>query len=206
MVIFSMKEVKLILFLGIDPSTTNTGLAVVDENKTVYYVGDLKGKADSPDFFYDLYAQIETILMNFDITAIAVEDQFMSNNADTLKKLARVSGIVLTLAGKFNLPCYLQIPAAWRKYWVKESGILPYDPKDSYKKKNAYSKFECFYVLQLYFQDYLSNFKKHNDIADALGIAWSCSQIFLEGGLHTKEKKKRAKKKTNKKKATKEKS
>lgn len=189
------KEVfYLDLFLGVDPSTSNTGLAIVDKNKKVYYVLDKKGRAEDPIYFHELYQTVDALIVEYKVKAIAVEDQFMSRNPDTLKKLARLGGIFMALAGKHELPLYLQIPASWRKRWVLESGIQAYHDKDSFKKKASYSKEECFYILQLYFPTYLHDFKKDNDKADALGIAWACSQIYQEGGLVVPIKKKKKKK------------
>lgn len=182
------------LFLGVDPSTSNTGLAIVDKNKKVYYVLDKKGRAEDPIYFHELYQTVDALIVEYKVKAIAVEDQFMSRNPDTLKKLARLGGIFMALAGKHELPLYLQIPASWRKRWVLESGIQAYHDKDSFKKKASYSKEECFYILQLYFPTYLHDFKKDNDKADALGIAWACSQIYQEGGLVVPIKKKKKKK------------
>lgn len=186
-------------FLGIDSSTANSGIAVLNEHKEVAYSNDFKGKAEDPTYFYALYTEVRKLAIEYKITAMAIEDQFMSANAATMKKLSRVSGIFLVIAGELNIPAYLVTPSQWRSFWVKESGIHPYDEKDSYKSKASYSKEECFHVLQLYFEAYLKNFKKDNDKADALGIAWACSQIYQQGGLPEKEKKKRKKKKPLKK-------
>lgn len=182
-------------FLGIDPSTTRTGIAIVDENKKVFYVNDMKGRADDPAFFYCLFEELDNLFNRFDISAIAIEDQFFGVNPDTLKKVSRISGVGIVLAGQENVPCYMQIPSAWRKYWMEETGIHAWDPKDSYKKKAAYSKEEIFYILQMYFPEELHNFKKDNDKADALGIAWACSQIFIHGLPEVKKKKRKTKRK-----------
>lgn len=184
------------MYLGIDPSTKKTAFAVVDENKKVYYTSTRSGKAEDPNFFLELYNETEHILNEYRIDYMVVEDQFMQRNADTLKKVCRLTGAILAVAGKASTPCRLIIPPTWRSLWRKESGINPYDVKDSFKKKSTYCKEEIFYILQLYFP-MLDDFKKDNDIADALGMAWVASQVHLKDALPIVEKKKKKRKKVH---------
>lgn len=185
-------------FLGVDPSTKKTAFAVIDENKNVIYHSYLNGQPDDPEFFKELYTETENILNQYEIKGMVVEDQFMQRNADTLKKICRLTGPILTSAGFHFIPTRLLPPPTWRSLWRIESGIDAYDKKDSYKKKTTYCKEEIFYILQLYFP-ILENFKEDNDLADALGMAWVASQIHINNALPIGEIKKKKKKRKKRK-------
>lgn len=56
-------------FIGIDPSTSSTGFAVMNEHQELLRYGTIKGLADDPKSFAHLYAELNELLEVFLRTA-----------------------------------------------------------------------------------------------------------------------------------------
>lgn len=148
-------------FLGLDPSTKCTGFCVMDENKDIIESGivDISKIDDHGEKLGAQYKRIEALLDKYDIKKIMCEDQFAKLNIDTVKKLSRTTGIYLLLANLRGIDLETIYPTSWRKIF-HGSGKA--------KKEDTFEKVCVVYE----FEDL--EFKKHNDLTDAIGICWAC--------------------------------
>ena len=144
-------------YLGIDPSTVSTGYAVMNEKGELIDSGVIKPnkkKLTEPQQSAFQYNALAEVIDKYNIEGIGCEDQHRGPNADTFKKLSRVSGYVILLAGQYDLPLELYHPSSWRK---------TVQGKGNAKKKETVDWVNATYGLSLKLKD--------NDIADAVGIA-----------------------------------
>lgn len=143
-------------YLGIDPSTVSTGYAVMDSNGDLIDWGVIKPdkkKLTEPQQAAFQYNELAAIIEKHNVKGIGCEDQHRGPNADTFKKLSRVSGYLILLAGQYDLPLELYHPSSWRKTVLG---------KGNAKKKETIDWANDTYDLLLRLKD--------NDIADAIGI------------------------------------
>lgn len=149
-------------YIGIDPSTSSTGYAVMDKDMNVISSGNIKGKADDPSSFANLYYQLSEVFKKYPPKIVSCENQFAKMNMSVAIKIARPVGVVLAVAGMYECRFELLPPAKWRRI---------------YQGSNSNKEVTYEYVRKRY-PDIIKDFKKDNDIADAIGIA--CSGIIQE--------------------------
>lgn len=163
-----MKGLIVINFIGIDPSTSSTGFAVVNEHQELLRYGAIKGLADDPKSFAHLYTELNELLEAFPPDGIICETQFIGVNRATSIKLIRPTGIVLAVSGLHDAPFTFLAPSAWRKVY---QGVGKWTKRDTFKfTKEKYP-------------GALTSFNKDNDMSDAIGIACACSKLFQESGV-----------------------
>ena len=156
------------IYLGIDPSTKSTGYGVVNDAEELIGWGVIepnKKKMDVREQAVFQYEQLKNLIEKYQVTHICCEDQFNRINADTFKKLSRISGYIILLSGQLQLPIQLYPPKKWRK-------IFHGDGKA--KKEDTLEL-----VNRLFNLDLKAN---QNDIADAIGIAIAGRRGFQMGG------------------------
>lgn len=158
------------MFLGIDPSTKKTGYCLMDENKDIILKGviDLSHVTDHAEKLQIQYKFAEELFDKYDIESVLIEDQYYSNNADTLKVLARTSSVFLLCAKLRGINVSLIYPTSWRK---------AFHGNGKASKKDTFNK-----VVALYELNELK-FSKDNDLTDSIGIAWAAADIH--SGLET---------------------
>ena len=104
--------------MGIDPSTVNTGWAIVtrknDGRIAVAASGSIETRSGSlPERLKWIYAAIRKMLgQEGAVEALICEDQFMGKNARTLAALSCVKGVVMLAAEESGVPVYTYPPAA----------------------------------------------------------------------------------------------
>lgn len=117
-------------YLGIDPSTTSTGYAVVDENGDLLEEGILrpqktrKGKTTPfEERLAYIFPKLEHVMDRYTITAIGCEEQYRGPNVSSLKKLCYLSGMLMAGAFKREIPFTFYYPDAWRKEILGKGGV-----------------------------------------------------------------------------------
>lgn len=146
-------------YLGIDPSTVASGYGVIHSSGDLVDWGVVRpnkkklSEAQQAAYQYNAFTEI---MQKFNIKGIACEDQHRGPNADTLKKLSRVSGYMILLAGVHDVPIQMYHPSSWRKI------ILG--------KGNASKDESIEWVKGKY--DILLR-KKDNDIAEGIAIGYA---------------------------------
>jgi crossover junction endodeoxyribonuclease RuvC len=158
-------------YLGIDPSTVASGYGIINSNGELIDWGVVKpnkrklNEAQQAAFQYAAFTELIT---KYNIKGIACEDQHRGPNADTLKKLSRVTGYMILLAGQHEVPIELYHPSSWRK--------------TSLGKGNAKKEDSVNWVNEKY--ELLLDVKKHNDIAEGIGVCFAGMLHFTGGNEH----------------------
>lgn len=169
-------------FIGIDPSTSSTGYAVVDENENIVTVGKIEGLADDPSSFNRLYKELNNIFNHNKPTAICCETQFIGANRNTSIKLIRPTGVVLAVSGAYDVPFDFLAPSTWRNMY---QGSGKWSKKDSYsftfdKYPDIEKKLHKYGILKNGKFSEKRQYKECNDMTDAIGIACACKRIYEE--------------------------
>jgi len=153
------------MYLGIDPSTKKTGYCLMDDNKDIIEKGalDIDLIEDHGEKLRAQYNFIEEMINKYPIKSIGIEDQYYSNNANTLKLLARTSSVYLLVAKLHNIDVHLLYPATWRK---------AFHGNGKASKKDTFNK-----VVALYELNDLK-FTRDNDLTDSVGICWATCDIY----------------------------
>ena len=167
-------------FIGIDPSTSSTGYAVVDENRKLIDCGRIEGLADDPKSFAFLYKELTELMEKFPPTAITCETQFIGPNRETSIKLIRPTGVVLTAAGAWDVPFDFIAPSSWRHMY---QGTGKWSKRDTYDfTMKKYSELtEWFASYALLKNGKISTVRMYNncnDMTDAIGLANACAHIY----------------------------
>lgn len=95
--------------IGIDPGYDRNGVAVVQKGtpKDVLIFSTLittNKKATMEERLFDLLNQLEVIIEREKPNVLAIEQLFLTNNSKTVIGVAQARGVILSLAGKYNLP------------------------------------------------------------------------------------------------------
>lgn len=157
-------------YLGIDPSTKSTGYGIVTNRGELIEYGKIC-PADNEDAvtpaeqIFMQYKEIAQLINKYPLKKVLCEDQYFQNNANTLKQLSRVSGMVLLVSAQYDIPVELIFPSSWRKVF-HGSGKA--------KKTETLRKVNEMFGLDL-------KLSKHNDISDAIGIGMTAVMVDAMG-------------------------
>lgn len=162
------------MYMGIDSSTSSTGVSVFSKKGELLVSEVIKGIADDGESFYRLFKRLDELVNEYKVEKILFESQFGGVNPNTLIKLVRPTGVVLAVAGKNNIEVDQKMPASWRKVFHDECGKV---------EKGNPKKTDTFRVVKERF-GVVKSFKKDNDISDAIGIGYC---LFLTNKEATKE-------------------
>lgn len=169
-------------YIGIDPSTSSTGYAVVNAQKELIDYGKIEGLADDPKSFAVLYSKLSSLLKEYPPTAIACETQFIGPNRGTSIKLIRPTGVVLAACGEWDVPFEFIEPSRWRN---KYQGSGKWSKKDTYAftlKEYPQLKegFKPYALLKNGKVSETRMYNNCNDMTDAIGIACSAAVMGEE--------------------------
>lgn len=134
-----MREIRI---MGVDPSIAKPlGISLVTERLTVEHSG--------------LFAleEIPNLMKEWKPDLVVVEDQYLSFNYNTAKKLAWCAGKIMGIALFLGVPCEIMNVAHWKK-------IMSCQPKDK-KDKTAHIR-RCTEIFREEYED---------DVASAILIA-----------------------------------
>lgn len=94
--------------LGIDPGSRKTGFGIIEIIKNQpHYIASGVIKLDSDDLSQRLeriFTDLQTIIKQYQPTAVAVEEVFMSKNANSALKLGQARGAAITAVAIHQLP------------------------------------------------------------------------------------------------------
>lgn len=155
------------IYLGVDPSKKSTGYAIFNDNYELLTYGVIQeDESDTQSNYITLqYDTLNALIEEYKVTHIVCEDQYFGQNVDTLKKLTRAMTVSLLLAGQHGLDIQLKYPSSWRKIY---HGTGKANKRATFKKVKEDFGFKDF------------KFTTHNDITDAIGIAWTCVHMAKE--------------------------
>lgn len=166
--------------LGLDMSTRSTGYAVFENDKLVDY-GIIKNS--EKDWRLRVIAmgwEIGQLMKNVKPNVVVCEDVFVSgkhgkgnNNSSVMIKLSVLQGFVLGLFSDRNQKYEYVTPTKWRS---KLEGVFSGKRKGTTRpelKANTVAYVNKNFGLDLFYDKERSVVKNQDDIADAIGIAYS---------------------------------
>jgi len=107
----------MVIVLGIDPGTANTGFGVVvsSGSRLAALDGGVIGTRPGERLerrLAKIHAQVSDLIAEHRPTALAVEDIFFGQNARTAFAVGQARGAVLLSAGAAGVPCFSYTPQA----------------------------------------------------------------------------------------------
>lgn len=147
------------VILGLDVSSSSTGYAVLRNgrwNKSKASFGIIKTSSKDPlaQRLLSFRDQLEALLKKIKPTHVVIEDVFSGRNISTTKLLSRFSGVALEICLRRTKKEPLVITTMQVRSFLGCGK----------KKENAFA-----YICDRYNLDW--DFKKMNDVADALALA-----------------------------------
>jgi crossover junction endodeoxyribonuclease RuvC len=149
------------LILGIDPSLSNTGIAILSFNKDVCDIMHAScvsttTKNDIASRLNIIYNYIDSLLLNHRVNLVAIEKPYINNNYESSMKLSYVYGLILSLVAKHSLD-YVE--------------ISPKEVKKFFTGYGSYDKNQIQYMINILIS---KNFQSNNEHEnDAIAIAYS---------------------------------
>lgn len=154
------------MYLGLDPSSTATGIAVLDRAGDIVLTSKFKMTPNDPRSFHNLYEEIQRVVETYGVEYVGCEDQYGGPDVLALIKQVRSTGSILAALGNnerthFELDknLFLFMPASWRKMFQGQG--------KKHTKKSTY-----LYVTEVLGVP-MKSFTADNDRADAIGIAYA---------------------------------
>jgi len=167
-------------FIGIDPSTSSTGYAVVNEKRELIDAGRIEGLADDPKSFAHLYKELVSLMEKYPPSAVTCETQCIGPNRETSIKLIRPTGVVLAAAGLWDAPFDFIAPSSWRHMY---QGTGKWSKRDTYdftlkQYVELREQFTPYARLKNGTISPIRMYNNCNDMTDAIGIANACAVIY----------------------------
>lgn len=130
------------IILGVDGSTTSTGVAVVDSGESMIMIMERKlfvppratftkqgtmkksaykalhameRKEAAKERVLFMMENIRGVLDRYEPGKIVVEDSYGQNDIMTTKMLSRIHGYIIGWALEHDIPCIMKPPSRWRK-------------------------------------------------------------------------------------------
>lgn len=160
-------------YIGIDPSTSSTGYAVVNEKQELIDFGKIEGSADDPKSFADLYKKIADLLEKYPPKIVTCETQYFGGNSNTLIKLTRPSGVILAAVGLYETEFQFLMPSEWRKMFMNKGNASKRESYDYVLKvyPKLLKQLEPYALLKNGKVSQTRLYTHCNDITDAIGVA-----------------------------------
>lgn len=119
--------------LALDQASRTSGYAIFEDGKLLKY-----GKFTYDDYDFGvrlnkIRSKVKSIIDEYKIDEIVLEDIQLQENVDTFKKLAEVYGVLYELATELKLPNSATLASVWKS----QLGIKGYDR--TAQKRNAQS-------------------------------------------------------------------
>lgn len=100
------------MILGIDPGLANTGWAILEDEKTLIKCGCLKTKISdvSAVRLGQIYDEIECLIREYKVEAVAIETLFFAKNAKSAIKVSEAIGAIKICGQKNKLRVFEYTP------------------------------------------------------------------------------------------------
>jgi crossover junction endodeoxyribonuclease RuvC len=107
----------MVIVLGIDPGTQNTGYGVVfarGQRLAALDGGVIETRSDQPleKRLTTIHARLGDLIQEHKPTALAIEDLFFGQNARSAFQVGQARGVVMLAAGLHGIPAYSYTPQA----------------------------------------------------------------------------------------------
>lgn len=171
------------VYMGIDASTTCTGVSIFSDNKLVYY-GAIKPQGDNwRERLMNEGPELKAVMKKYRPDKIYMEDvpKETHGGSNTLMILGAVQGYILGVASSLSIPIEFIAPTSWRSKAGMFDGTKEGKKREVLKKKAIEMANEKF-GLELKWVSPSSKFNE-DDIAESVLI---CATML---GIITKERK-----------------
>ena len=148
--------------MGIDASTTCSGVAVIDDGKLVYHdIINMKSNKDTDQRVKDMMCELGKKIKEYSPTALYIEDSWNKQNVETTKMLSNILGAVMYVCQEVGCTFTKILPSAWRSL----TGIKLCTKNGSHLKRNELKQEAVSRVKKIYKIDC------NDDEAEAICIA-----------------------------------
>lgn len=160
-------------YMGIDASSTCTGIAVFEDDKLIYHGAVKPSKGlHWRERLEEEGKEIEAIIKQYKPSCIYIEDvPLMGKQMQTLVLLGAVQGYILSIATHYNVPVHFLLPSQWRSDIGLFDGSKMGTKRDAMKEKAVLTANEKF-GLNLRWVKPKSRLND-DDIAESILIAYS---------------------------------
>lgn len=101
--------------IGIDASTTCSGIAVIDDGKLIYHtVIDMKNNKDTDQRVKNMMWELGKVIKEYKPDALYIEDSWNKQNIETTKMLSNILGAVMYICQETGCSFAKYIPSTWR--------------------------------------------------------------------------------------------
>ncbi len=101
--------------IGIDASTTCSGIAVIDDGKLIYHtVIDMKNNKDTDQRVKNMMWELGKTIKEYKPDALYIEDSWNKQNIETTKMLSNILGAVMYICQEMKCSFTKYIPSTWR--------------------------------------------------------------------------------------------
>lgn len=176
-----MPKLQFKIHIAFDQSSTQTGVAVCDENGTLICVIDIinNGLPNSDMYVRMLRKWINNNLEGLDIGFIICERAEQNARQQYVKKvLQKLIGVLEDFAADYNKKCYQIDNKVWKKHFLKDERFKGRRVKTELVKPAIVERaVEIQSNLNFYYR-----FMKGTDSADAIGILYGfADECFVNG-------------------------
>lgn len=164
------------VIIGIDASTSCSGVSIFNNKELVYYAAikppsTLSGEEHWRDRLVWQCKVFVEIFKKYRPDAAYMEDVPLKDGKKTIEKLACMQGLILGLCAAYGITITYLLPSDWRRELGLYDGTRQGLNRDVLKKK-AIDMANDVFNLDLRWVSYGSK-KNEDDIAEAILIAWS---------------------------------
>lgn len=111
---------------GVDGSTKNTGIAIMNDGKLEFYtLIDFHKEKDAMKRIQNMWIEICKVLDKYDLDAVYMEKSIDKKNIDTLQKLSYLAGGIMFYCVQRGVPFINPFPVEWRaRIGIKQSNKI----------------------------------------------------------------------------------
>lgn len=103
------------IYMGIDGSTTSTGIGVFDDKKLIYWTCIKPKSKNWQERLSILSCELDKIFNDYPIEVCYIEDVPLKDGKPTIKKLSAVRGVVIAICSLHNVELISEGVSDWRK-------------------------------------------------------------------------------------------
>ena len=103
------------IYMGIDGSTTSTGIGVFNNEELMFYTCIKPKSKNWQERLRILACELDKVFKSYPIEICYIEDVPLKDGKITIKKLSAVRGIVIALCGLYNVELVSEGVSDWRK-------------------------------------------------------------------------------------------
>jgi crossover junction endodeoxyribonuclease RuvC len=167
------------LVLGIDPSVSSSGYALIDEKYNIQAIGRITTdkKDEETTRLDEIYQRVKQLCEEYRPSVVVMEDQFIGKNAQTGLYLARARGVAMLACYHAGCEVVLYSPSEIKKKMTGKGNA-----SKEWVQQCAIEKFKHNEVIQTLFGEGVkkSGKKKNDDISDALAVAYTHCSLLVE--------------------------